>query len=168
MNGKICINRGLNFAIERHLSIEEKTLSAKIEHAQALAIHGNLEGARALYKTLWEDAMRDEDHYQACVAAHFLAHTYAVPECQLTWHLRALHAANAVGDEHVHTFYPSLYANLSEVYLRLGDHTKAREYIDKARQTTHVLLDDGYGRMIQSLINRLTQTLESHINGTRA
>jgi len=49
---------------------------------------------------------------------------------------------------------------VGEVYLRLGNLTRAREHIDKARETTHVLPDDHYGRMIRSLIARVSQTVE--------
>ena len=77
----------------------------------------------------------------------------------LVWHLHALQAADAVGDERVHSFYPSLHANLGDVYLRLGNLTQAQEHIDKARETEHVLPDDGYGRLMRSLIIRLTQTI---------
>lgn len=79
---------------------------------------------------------------------------------QLVWHLHAIQAADVVGDERVSAFYPSLHANLGDVYLRLGNLVQAQEHIDKARETESVLPDDGYGRMIRSLITRLTQTIE--------
>ena len=137
----------------------------KIGQAQDLATSGDHEGACALYDALWAEAARAEDQYQACVVAHFLAHAHVEPEAQLDWHLRALQAANAVGDERVRAFYPSLHANLGDVYLRLGNLTQAQEHIDKARETEHVLPDDGYGRMIRSLILRLTQTVERENGG---
>ena len=133
----------------------------KIGQAQDLAANGDREGARALYDALWAEATRAGDQYQACVVAHFLAHAHIEPEAQLDWHLRALQAANAVGDERVRAFYPSLHANLGDVYLRLGNLTRAQEHIDKARETEHILPDDGYGRLVRSLIIRLTQTVSS-------
>jgi len=63
-----------------------------------------------------------------------------------------------VGNERVCAFYPSLHANLGDVYLRLGNLTQAQKHIDKAHETEHVLPDDGYGRMLRSLIIRLTET----------
>ena len=133
----------------------------KIGQAQDLAANGDREGARALYDALWTETERTGDQYQACVVAHFLAHAHVEPEAQLDWHLRALQAANAVGDERVRAFYPSLHANLGDVYLRLGNLTQAQEHIDKAHETEHVLPDDGYGRLVRSLIIRLTQTVSS-------
>ena len=131
----------------------------KIGQAQDLAANGDRESARALYDALWAEATRAGDQYQACVVAHFLAHTHVEPEAQLDRHLRALQTANAVGDERVRAFYPSLHANLGDVYLCLGNLTQ--EHIDKARETEHILPDDGYGRLVRSLIIRLTQTFSS-------
>jgi len=59
------------------------------------------------------------------------------------------------GDERVRGFYPSLYANVAEVNLRLGDRAEARRWIARARETAPSLPDDGYGRMIRSLIDRV-------------
>ncbi len=139
---------------------ENDALLDGIGRAQTLAFSGDHAGARALYEGLWTEATRAEDDYQACVAAHFMAHAQVEPEAQLVWHLRALRAAEAVDDERVRAFYPSLYANVAEVYLRLGNLIQAREHIDKARETAHVLPDDHYGRMIRSLIQRVGQTIE--------
>src|SRR5947209_17515315 len=102
----------VNEQLERCSVIEDSTMIDKIGQAQSLAAKGDQEGARALYGALWTEAMQTENQYQACVVAHFLAHTYVEAEAQLTWHLRALHAADAVGDERVSAFYPSLHANL--------------------------------------------------------
>jgi len=139
--------------------VEDSAIVDRLGQAQALAASGDRDGARALYKTWWSEATRAEDPYQACVAAHFMAHEHDEPEVQLDWHLRALGAADDVDDERVHVFYPSLYANVGEVYLRLGNLPQAREHIDKARAHEHLLRDDGYGRIIRSLITRVTQAV---------
>lgn len=140
--------------------MEDSAMIDTIGQAQALAASGDHEDARALYDALWVEATRAENQYQACVVAHFLAHAHIEPDAQLDWHLRALLAADTVGDERVRAFYPSLHANLGDVYLRLGNPTQAQEHINKAREIEHVLPDDGYGRMVRSLIVRLTQTIE--------
>ena len=131
----------------------------KIGRAQDLATNGDRDGACSLYADMWAKAIRAEDQYQACVIAHFMAHAHVEPEAQRDWHLRALHAADAVGDERVSGFYTSLYANLGEVTLRLGNLALAREYISRAEEIHHVLPDDGYGRLIRSLIVRVTQAI---------
>ena len=141
--------------------MEDSVMIDTIGQAQDLVASGDHEGARALYDALWVEAIRAEDQYQACVVAHFLAHTHIEPDAQLDWHLRALQAADNMGDERVRAFYPSLHANLGDVYLRLGNLTQAQEHIDKALEFERVLPDDGYGRMIRSLIVRLTQNMKS-------
>jgi hypothetical protein len=88
-----------------------------------------------------------------------MAHAQVDPSAQLVWHLRALNAADAVGDERVRAFYPSLYANLGEVNLRLGNQAEARRWIARARETAPILPDDGYGRMIRSLIERVERAV---------
>lgn len=140
--------------------MEESVMMEKIGRAQDLAANDDRDGARTLYSDMWAEATHAEDQYQACVVAHFMAHAHVDPEAQRDWHLRALHAADAVGDERVRGFYPSLYANLGEVNLRLGNLAQAREYISRANEVQQVLPDDGYGRLIRSLIVRVTQAVE--------
>lgn len=140
--------------------MEDDVMTDKVCHAQELVSYGDREGACTLYIDLWDEAVRTENQYQACIVAHFMAHAHVEPEEQFDWHLRALHAAEAVDDERVNTFYPSLYANLGEVSLRLGNLAQARIYITRASETEHVLQDDGYGRMLRSLIMRVTQAVE--------
>lgn len=132
----------------------------KINHAQGQVLNGDREGAQRLYIEMWDEALRTEDQYQACVVAHFMAHACTEPGEQLLWHQRALKAAEAVGDKRVQGFFPSLYANLGEICLRLGDHEQARAYASRAQGVAHLLQDDGYGRMIASLIERVLQATE--------
>jgi hypothetical protein len=150
----------VNERSERCMAMEERVMIDMIGRAQDLVASGDREGACTLYDALWVEATRAGDQYQACVVAHFMAHAHDEPEAQLDWHMRALQAADTVGDERVRAFYPSLHANLGDVYLRLGNFTEAREHIYKARETERVLQEDGYGRMIRSLIARLTQAVE--------
>jgi hypothetical protein len=144
---------------------EDSELIAQIGQAQALVIEGDRHGAQALLVHLWEKACQADDQYRACVAAHFLAHAHTEPASQLNWHLRALHAADAAGDERVRGFYPSLYANVAEVSLRLGDLTQSRACIDRAQEVAHALPEDSYGRMIESLIARVTEALSRLVTG---
>lgn len=135
--------------------MDDTEFVAAMNHAQGVG----REAARPLYEELWAAATRAGDQYQCCVVAHFMAHTQGEPDAQLTWHLRALHAADEVRDERVTTFYPSLYANIADAYLRTGYSTQAQHYIEKARAAASILQDDGYGRMIQGLIARITQAV---------
>lgn len=136
---------------------DDDAMITRIGRAKTLAENGDRHGARALFETLWAEATSAGDELHACVVAHFMAHAQDAPEAQLDWHLRALRAADAVGDDRVVGFYPSLHANLGDTYLRLGDLPHARQHIEKARDTEHVLERDGYGQMMRSLIARLTE-----------
>ena len=139
--------------------MEDSAMIERISRGQDLMSHGDREGACTLYNTLWEEATRDENQYQLCVIAHFMAHAHTDAVMQRDWHLRSLRAADLVGDERVRGYYPSLYANLGEVHLRLGDLAQAWEYTNKAREVAYLLPDDGYGRLIRSLIERLVEAI---------
>jgi hypothetical protein len=69
------------------------------------------EDARQLFTRAWETSA---DDFEACIAAHFLARHQDNPQDALRWNQEALVRANAVGDERVSGFYPSLYLNLDE------------------------------------------------------
>jgi len=86
---------------------------------------GRLEEARDLFMRAWA-ARRDD--FEACVAAHFVARHQDNLEDLLRWNLEAFDRAEAVGDERVRGFYPSLYLNLGWSYEVLGDRTEAGKY----------------------------------------
>ena len=86
---------------------------------------GRPEDARTLFLQAWE-ASRDD--YEACVAAHHVARYQENPEDTLRWNHEALAGADAVGDERVRDFYPSLYVNLGRSYEVLGNRAEARRY----------------------------------------
>ncbi|MGZ6389187.1 MAG: hypothetical protein ACXWQZ_07985 [Ktedonobacterales bacterium] len=88
--------------------MDDTSFIEAINHAQGLG----REAARPVYEELWESATRAHDQYHCCIVAHFMAHAQVEAEAQRAWHLRALHAADAVYDERVTSFYPSLYGNL--------------------------------------------------------
>lgn len=88
-----------------------------------------MEEAHQLYTQAWELA---GDAYDACVAAHYVARMQTDIGEKLRWNLIALEKANAVGDERVTSFYPSLYLNLGKAYELMGEADKARTYYDLA------------------------------------
>lgn len=90
---------------------------------------GKMEEAKQLYTQAWDLA---EDDFESCVAAHYVARTQTDTGEILRWNLIALEKANAVGDERVAPFYPSLYLNLGKSYEVLGEADKARTYYDLA------------------------------------
>ena len=87
------------------------------------------EDARALYQQAWEART---DDYDACIAAHYVARFQQSPEETLQWNQMALEHANAVQDERIKCFYPSLYVNLGYSYEALGDQVNAQSYYQLA------------------------------------
>jgi hypothetical protein len=90
---------------------------------------GRREDARALCRQAWQAA---GDDYDACVAAHYVARYEETPEARLYWNQLALTHADAVGDERVRDFYPSLYVNLGRAHELLGHAAEAEQYYQLA------------------------------------
>ena len=90
---------------------------------------GRLDDARALFMQAWEQS---QDDYEACIAAHYVARHQPSFEENLRWNQESLARAEAVGDERVRDFYPSLLLNLGHSYEILGDEAEARKYYDLA------------------------------------
>ena len=90
-----------------------------------------LEDARLFYQQAWEART---DDYDACVAAHYVARFQDSAEESLRWNQIALDHANAVKDERVKEFYPSLYLCLGKSYEALGDRINAERYYDLAAE----------------------------------
>jgi hypothetical protein len=87
------------------------------------------EDARALYQQAWEART---DDYEACIAAHYVARFQPTPEESLRWNQLALDHAEAVHDERVTDFYPSLYLNLGRTHETLGNQAEAQKYYNLA------------------------------------
>lgn len=85
--------------------------------------------ARLHYQQAWEARV---DDYDACIAAHYVARFQETPEETLRWNQVALKHADAVKDERVRDFYPSLYVNLGRAYEVLGDQVNAQSYYQLA------------------------------------
>ena len=92
---------------------------------------GRISDARLLYMQAWEASKND---YEACIAAHYVARFQGSPEETLRWNQEALDRANAVGDERVQDFYPSLYLNMGSSHEALGNQVEARRYYDLAAE----------------------------------
>jgi hypothetical protein len=86
---------------------------------------GRLDAARAAYRQAWELA---QDDYDACVAAHYVARLQSDPAVTLHWNQVALARAEAVGDDRVRSFYPSLYLNLGQSSEVLGNQAEAERF----------------------------------------
>jgi tetratricopeptide (TPR) repeat protein len=90
---------------------------------------GQNDRAHRLYQEAWEGA---QDDYEACIAAHYVARHQDDPHEKLRWNQIALDKANAIADQRVDEFFPSLYLNMGQSYELLGKHDEAKRYYDLA------------------------------------
>lgn len=89
-----------------------------------------LDDARRLYREAWDAAA---DDYDACIAAHYIAHLEADSAQALRWNLEALSRAERV-PERTAEFLASLYVNLGRSYELLGDLAEAERYYGLAAE----------------------------------
>lgn len=107
---------------------------------------GQHQDALDLYMQAWDTR---KDDYDACMVSHYIARLQETPEDILHWNQESLNYANAVNDERVQTFYPSLYLNMGKSYEDLGNAEKAREYYQLAAGTLQVLPESKYTDMVR-------------------
>ncbi len=100
--------------------------------------------AKALFEQAWQARTGD---YEACVAAHYAARHQDDPDRVLWWNETALRHADAVGDETVAAFYPSLHVSIAMAHERL-----ARAAWERASERVSVLPDDAYGDQLREAI----------------
>lgn len=122
---------------------------------------GDYERARHLFVQAWEAV---SDNYEACVAAHYLARHQPNPEETLRWNQESLRLAEAVGDDRVRDFFPSLLLNLGHSYEVLGNLEEARRYYDLAAVRVEKLPTDHYGNMVRDGISRGRQRVACNID----
>src|SRR5215467_11516529 len=84
---------------------------------------GRLAEASRLFTRAW---IESADDFERCIAAHYVARHQKEPGDALIWNQRSLDYANAVCDDRVSEFYPSLYLNLGKAHEDLGSSEDAR------------------------------------------
>jgi tetratricopeptide (TPR) repeat protein len=107
---------------------------------------GRIDDARRLFAQAW--AQRTDD-FDACVAAHYVARHQDSPAERLRWNREALSRAEAVPDDRVRGYFPSLYLNLGRSYEDVGNLNEARRTYELAAERVGDLLEDGYGAMVR-------------------
>lgn len=106
------------------IDTQNRIVQLCIEGSQA-ELAGKKDVAMRCYQAAWDAAT---DDYEACIAAHYLARYQPTPEATFHWNQVALQRAEAVGDERVRSFMPSLYLNMGRSYELLGNATEAERY----------------------------------------
>ncbi|MEV4542058.1 hypothetical protein [Micromonospora echinaurantiaca] len=105
--------------------------------------------ARALFEQAWA---RRTDDYDACVAAHYLARHQDDPEEMLRWNQAALRHAEAVGDDRVAAFHPSLHVGVAMANERLGNMVAARAAFERAAEHVDAVPAGAYGELLRAAI----------------
>ena len=106
------------------MEMENKVVDLCVEGTRA-EYQGDVEAAAALYRQAWEAA---RDDYEACIAAHYMAHVQKDAGEMLRWNQEALNHAEKVENGLVDTFYPSLYLNMGRSYELLGNRVEAQKF----------------------------------------
>ncbi|MFI5885768.1 hypothetical protein [Streptomyces sp. NPDC051554] len=164
---------------ERQEQAAPDALLTRIGQIVMLHHGGDREEARDRLLGLWAELGEDGDPLHRCTLAHYLADTQDDPTDELAWDLRALSAADELGDGRdagesgetkdsgdignvgqegaiaIRAFYPSLHLNLAADYVKLDRPDAARTHIRRARSACSVLADDGYGNGVRAAIGRL-------------
>jgi tetratricopeptide (TPR) repeat protein len=120
---------------------------------------GRFGDARELFLQAWDTST---DDFEACVAAHYVARHQESPQEALHWNQEALARADAVADERVRGFYPSLYLNLGLSHEVLGDPVEARRYYTLADERIADLEAGPYGDMVKKGIARALDRIDSN------
>lgn len=113
--------------------------------------------ARELYERAWSVAT---DDYDACVAAHYVARHQPTPERTLHWNAECLRLADAVGDDRVRGFYPSLHLSIAHSYLELGRQEPARHHLQQAAERIDDAPDGPYAESLRFGIAEALRTTD--------
>jgi tetratricopeptide (TPR) repeat protein len=117
-----------------------------IEGMQA-ETEGRSDDARKLFEQAW---VARQDDYDACVAAHYLARHQDNPQAVLKWNREALNRANALSDDRVQSFYPSLYLNMGHSLEALGSRAEARRHYEMAADKLSNVPDGAYKEVVRN------------------
>ena len=89
------------------------------------------------------------DAFEACIAAHYVARHQDTPEEAHRWNAEALTQADAVGDDRVRGFYPSLYLNMGHSCEVLGDVSGATRFYELAEARLADVPEGSYGDVVR-------------------
>ncbi|MER6915839.1 hypothetical protein ABT354_29545 [Streptomyces sp. NPDC000594] len=150
----------------------DDAVMTRIGQAAMLLHGGDREEARNRFAALWSEIGASGDDLRRCTLAHYLADAQDDPGDELAWDLRALAAADRLGDEGsggrtgggsvrqaVRAFYPSLHLNLAADYLKLQRPEAARLHLDRAREAMATLGELGCAPGLRTVAERLERAL---------
>jgi hypothetical protein len=120
--------------------------------AAGMAVDGDPAAAHALFLQAW--AAREDD-YEASIAAHFLARHQPSAAETLHWNQLAASHAEAVPGTRAHPLLASLYLNLADSYLTLGDLTEAAAAAARGIAALELLPTGGYREFVARGLERM-------------
>src|SRR5206468_5503911 len=94
------------------------------------------------------------DDFEHCIAAHYVARHQKNPLETLMWNQRSLNHADAVRDDRVREFYPSLYLNMGKAHEDLGQREDAKRFYELAANAVSVLGAGRYGDIVRDAVSR--------------
>jgi tetratricopeptide (TPR) repeat protein len=107
---------------------------------------GKIETAHKLFQQAWGIA---ENDFEAFTAAHYLARNQKDANDALKWNVEALNRANAIKNEDMKAYYPSLYLNVGKSYETLKNEPEANNYYQLAADSAACLSAGKYSDMIR-------------------
>jgi hypothetical protein len=139
---------------------------ARISQGIALTQRGEAVAAKALFSQVWGQIAEDGDPLHRLSLSHWMADLQDDAAEELRWDLRALAAADLLGDERA-GLYPSLHLNAGEAYRKVGDLDAAGRHLRLGLAAVPDLAHDGYGAMIRRGLAGLGERLAANA-GIRA
>lgn len=148
-------------ALTEQQEASEDAVMTRIGQAVILLHAGDREEARNRLGEIWSELGEEGESLHRCTLAHYMADAQDDPADELAWDLKALTAADALGDGPLvpRVFYPSLHLSLADDYVKLHRPEAARVHLARARAAAAALGDDGYGDGVRAAIVRLERRL---------
>jgi len=124
--------------------------------AAGMEVDGDPVAASALFQQAW-DSRRDD--YEASIAAHFLARHQPSLEETRYWNRAAVDHAEAVTDDRAKPLLASLYLNLADSYLSLGQSAEADNAAKQGIEALQFLPGDGYREFVSRALQRMRERI---------
>jgi hypothetical protein len=113
------------------------------------AIKAEMEGKKAealdLCLQAWE---KRASNYDSCIVSHYLARYQETIESTFLWNKKALEFGDAVGNESVKGFFPSLYLNLGKSFEDKGEIVEAKNHYELASAKLNDVPDGPYKNIL--------------------
>lgn len=102
-----------------------------------------------------------DDAGKNCILAHYMADVQDSVADELLWDLRSLHHLKQVTEDQIEVlgsslrtkgFYASIYLNIANCYMKLGERDQLIKYLDLADASCDLLDQDEYGNFIRSRV----------------